>query len=66
MPVVCEYDNEEGQVLHKNESEIEGDRYILLSSLFPLSPLQKESNRLLDLGKKTKSLIYFICISKNW
>ena len=48
-------DNEEKNALDEDEVEIEGGRYV---SLFLL--LQKVSNRLLDLGKGTKSLIYII------
>ena len=55
--------NKEKQELNKNKSEFEGDRFILFPPLaLPLLP-QKESNCPSDLGKRTKSLNHFVCIS---
>ena len=41
--------------MHKNESKVEGNRYILFFFSTLLSLFQKESNLLSDLGKETKS-----------
>lgn len=51
------HDNKELKSLDKYEDK--GDRYVLLPS-----PPQKESNCLIDLRKKTKSLNYLIYIPK--
>ena len=60
------HDNEEEQGLDNNETQVEGDRYVPFSSpALPLSPPQKESNCLSNLGKKTRSLTHLIYISKN-
>lgn len=57
-------DNEKKNCLDKNEGKIEDDRYIL-SSFIPFFFLsQKGSNRISDLGKRIKSLIYIIYIQK--
>ena len=57
------HDNKEGKGLDKFEDEGKRKdiRYILL--LF-VAPFQKESNYLIDMGKRTKSLNYLICIPK--
>lgn len=60
-----EHDNQEKQGLDKNESEVEGNRYIPFPPLSLALLPQKKSNRPSDLGKGTKSLIHLICISKN-
>lgn len=55
-----EQNNKERNSLDKDESEIKDVRYILspFISLFPL--FQKESNRLSNLGKETRSLNHLI------
>ena len=59
-----ECDNEESNSLDKDEGEIEFARYVSLPFI-PLPPLlQKVSNRLSDLGEKTRSLYHLLCIPK--
>lgn len=58
------HDNEEEQSLDKYESEDKGKRYILFSFITPLSTLQRESNRLTNLGEGIKSLNHLVCILK--
>ena len=59
-----ERDNEKGNSLDKDESEIEGARYVL-PPFVPLSPLsRKVSNRLSDLDEGTRSLNHLVCIPK--
>lgn len=60
-----EHNNKKRQNLDKNKSELEGDKYIPLPLFAFFFPLEKESNRLSDLCKGTKSLIHLIWISKN-
>ena len=60
-----ERNNEKGQGLNENESEVKGDRYVPLSS-FALPPLpRKRLNRLSDIDEETRSLTYLVRISKN-
>ncbi len=60
------HDDEEGQSLDKYEGEDEGEDvgYVLLSFVAPPPPPQKESNRLTDMGKGTRSLNHLVCIPK--
>ena len=59
-----EYDDEEGNSLDEDESEIEVARYVL-PPFIPLLPLpQKVSNRPSDLGEGTRSLNHLVCIPK--
>ena len=59
-----ERDNEEGNSLDEDESEIKGARYIPLSFV-PLPPLpQTVLNRPSDLGERIKSLNHLVCIPK--
>ncbi len=59
------HDNEEGQSLDEYEVKGEGEdiRYILLPFV-ALSPPQKKSNRLIDMGEGTKSLNHLVYIPK--
>lgn len=58
-------DNEKGESLDKDKNDGDKDKYIPFSPIILFSLLQKESNRLINLGKRIKSLIHLICISKN-
>lgn len=53
-------DNKEEQGLDKNKKVIVDDRYLPLSPLALLPLPQKNSNRLSDLGKGTKSLTQLV------
>ena len=57
------HDNKEKKSLDKfkGEGKREDIEYVFL--LF-IALLQKESNRLTDMGKRTKSLNHLVCISK--
>lgn len=55
------YDNEKGQSLNKYKGK--GDRYVSLPFNTPHLLLCKESNRLIDLSKRTKCLNHFVYIS---
>lgn len=62
------YDDKKGQDLDKYEDEGEEKEknveYILFPFVAAFSPSQKESNRLINMGKRTKSLNHLICIPK--
>ena len=58
-------DDEERQKLDKNEDDGDRNRYVPLSLMALLLSPQKKSNRLSNLGKKTKSLTHLVCIPKN-
>ena len=59
------YDNKEGQSLdmYEGEDEKENIRYVSLFFL-ALPPLWKESNHPTGMGKRIKSLNYFVYIPK--
>ena len=59
-----ERDNKEENSLDEEEDEIEGARYIPSPFVPLLSLPQKVSNRPSDLGERTKSLKYLVCIPK--
>lgn len=58
------HDDEKWQRLDKYKSKSEGERYVLFPFITLLLPLQKESNRSKNLGKKIKSLNYLVFILK--
>lgn len=60
------HDNEKMQDLNKNETEVEGNRYIFFSFLILFLFFQKELNNLSDLSKKIKNPTHLIYISKNY
>lgn len=51
------HDDKEEQGFDKYESEGEDERYVTFLFIAPSPPPQRESNRLTDLGKGTRSLI---------
>lgn len=57
------YDNEEGKSLDKFESEDKREDIGYVPFFFVIPP-QKESNRLIDMGKGIKSLNHLVCIPK--
>ncbi len=60
------HDDEEGQSLDEYEGEGEGEDvgYVPLPFVTPPSPPRKESNRLTDMGERTRSLNHLVCIPK--
>ena len=50
---------------YKSKNEKENIGYIFLSFIISLFLSQKESNHLIDMGKRIKSVNYFVFISKS-
>lgn len=56
------YDNEKEQRLYKYKREDKDKKYVFFFFIALFPPSQRESNYLIDMSKKTRSLNHFVCI----